>query len=97
MGKERPDGYEYQTANGYWYRKVDGEHVLLHHIIAAEKLGRPHDKATERVMFKDTDRNNLDPDNIIVVPKKGGREKRIAVLLAKRAVINEELRDLGVT
>jgi hypothetical protein len=95
MSRHRPDGYEYQTANGYWYRKVDGEHVLLHHIIAAEKLGRPHDKSTERVIFKDHDRNNLDPGNIIVVPKKGGKQKRIETLLAKKAVIEEELRDLG--
>jgi len=91
----RPDGYEYVAANGYSYRKVNGEFVLIHHLIAAEQLGRPHDKATERVVFKDNNRANLDPSNIEVVQKVGGKNKRIETLLVRRAAIDEELRELG--
>jgi hypothetical protein len=95
MMAARPDGYEYVAANGYKYRKVDGTFVLVHHIIAAEKLGRPHNKSNERVVFKDNNRENLSPDNILVVEKVGGKNKRIETLLAKRATIDEELKDLG--
>lgn len=95
MGTQRPDGYEYVAANGYKYRKVDGKFILLHHIIAEEALGRPIDKANERVVFKDNDRTNLSPDNIAVVEKVGGRNKRIEALLRRRQIIDEELAELG--
>ena len=91
MGKHRPEGFEYQAMNGYWYRKVDGKWKLIHHIVAEEKLGRKIDPKEERVTFRDNDRDNLSPDNIIVKPKSGGRLKRIAQLEERIAKLQEEL------
>lgn len=94
MGPHRPDGYEYTSANGYRYRKVDGEFVLVHHIIAEQRLGRPLDKATERVVFVDNDRSNLNPDNIEVRTKVNGKQQRIEAIKAKIASLQEELASL---
>jgi hypothetical protein len=93
MGARREDGSEYQAANGYWYRKVNGKWKLKHHIVAEEGLGRPLSQG-ERVIFLDKDRNNLDPSNIKVVQKKSSKEDRIAYLESKIAMYQEELDEL---
>lgn len=78
--------------NGYSYTKLGkGNWRLTHHLIAEEKLGRALDSSQERVVFKDRDRTNLDPDNIEVVPKKQGRPQRIAAIKEKIKVLQEEL------
>ena len=95
-GGTSPVGAERVSANGYRYVKVsDGEWRLKHHIVAEKYvLGRPL-KDDERVTFKDKDRKNLAPDNIVVV-KKGTRStsRRKAQLLARRAEIDAQLSEL---
>jgi hypothetical protein len=68
---------------------------LKHHIVAAQKLGRPVDCKTETIKFKDRNRNNFEPDNIIIEPKKGiTKEKKIELLRAKKAEVEAELEQL---
>lgn len=71
-GGPNPDGFERKTQNGYVTVKLNGKTRYKHHVIAEENLGRPIDYDKERVVFADRDRTNLDPRNIVVVPK-GGR------------------------
>lgn len=94
-----PDGSERVSANGYAYTKSGGKWRLTHHIIAEEKiLGRPL-RVGERVEFRDKNRENLDPNNIIVRPKgEGSVERRLAVvedrireLEAERELLLEEI------
>jgi hypothetical protein len=87
MAKTREDGHEYTSANGYRYRRVQGRYRLVHHIIAEEQLGRPL-LPTEGVRFKDSDRTNLDPKNIEVRIKGGGRVR------ARLAAVQERIREL---
>lgn len=94
MGTYRPEGYEMRAANGYHYRKVNGKWKLLHHIIAEERLGRPIDTTSERVIFLDKNCDNLDPSNIVVKEKRGGKIQRIAVLEQRIARLQEELAEL---
>lgn len=68
-GNAAEEGAESTAANGYHYIKLDGKWRLKHHIIAETSLGRSIDTKTERVIFIDGDRHNLDPDNIKVVAK----------------------------
>lgn len=93
MGVEREDGSEYTAANGYSYRKVDGNWRLIHHIIAEEMLGRPL-TSEDRIRFKDGNRANLEPDNILVSEKKTSKVKRIHYLRTKIALYQEELDEL---
>lgn len=94
MSRHRPEGHEFVAANGYHYRKVNGTFRLVHHLIAEEKLGHPLDTTTHRVFFKDKDRDNLDPDNVIVAEKRNSRYKRIETIKRKIALLEDELRDL---
>jgi len=94
MGVNRPEGYEFKAANGYWYRKVNGKWKLMHHIVAEQTLGRSIDTACERVVFKDKNPGNLSPDNIEVREKTGGKQKRLAMLRARIERDQEELREL---
>jgi hypothetical protein len=74
-------GAERVAQNGYYYVKTETGWRLKHHVIAEEKFGRPVDTKTELVCFKDRRRTNFDPDNIIIVPKKGiTKEIRLAQL-----------------
>jgi hypothetical protein len=65
-GKNAKPGDTRVAPNGYHYTrtKLDGWR-LTHHIIAEKTLGRPL-KDGERVSFRDKDRTNLDPSNIVV-------------------------------
>jgi hypothetical protein len=94
MTKNRPEGYEFQAANGYWYIKQNGEFRLKHHVIAEKKYNTAVDTKVHRVLFKDRNRENLDPSNIILVEKKNGRLKRIEAIKRKIALLEEELADL---
>lgn len=93
MANIRADGEENKAANGYWYRKVNGKWKLKHHIVAEQILGRPIN-GSDRVTFKDNDPDNLDPSNLNITIKKGGRLARIEYLKAKIVVLQDELREL---
>jgi hypothetical protein len=77
-GQKSDDGTIRVAPNGYSYVKQDGKQVLLHHIIAGERRGRPVDTSRERVVFIDRDRTNLNPDNLLIVARKrNSRRDRI--------------------
>lgn len=88
--------------NGYHHSFVDdgtgiGVWRLTHHIIAEQNIGRPLEKG-ERVLFKDIDRFNLEPNNIIIKKvQRNDRERRIKYLVKKYAEIGEELTKLGIS
>jgi hypothetical protein len=99
MPKARQDGEENVSQNGYRYRRVSGKWILVHKLVAEERLGRQL-RANEGAYFVDGDRTNFDPDNIGVRVKGGGKlrsrlaavEERIRELEAERTSI---LKDLG--
>jgi|SRR5215831_10146877 len=69
--------------NGYHYTRTAEGWVLTHRLIAEEKLGRPL-LENERIKFKDKDRTNLNPDNIIVFTgKEASKSRQIARLNAR--------------
>ena len=70
-GERHPLGFERVAQNGYHYIKTPQGWKLRHHLVAEKKLGRPVDTMLERVVFKDRDRTNFDPENIEVIPKLG--------------------------
>jgi hypothetical protein len=81
------DGTIRVSANGYSYTKSDGRWRLTHHIIAEANLGRPLAPG-ERVEFKDKDRTNLKPENVLVRTKGEGSVTR------RLAVIDDRIREL---
>jgi hypothetical protein len=93
------DGTVRVSTNGYSYTKSEGKWRLTHHLIAEAKLGRALAPG-ERVEFKDKDRENLSPENILVrVKGEGSITRRIAViddrireLQAERDLLVAELR-----
>lgn len=90
-----PVGHEELTPQGYTRVKTAlGVWRLKHHLIAEENLGRPIDTRVERVTFKDGDRTNLNSENIMVVPKRNSREKRIEYLKTQIKVLSKELEEL---
>ena len=90
------DGNTFVNANGYHHTRVDGKWRPTAHIIAEEKLGRPLDLKTDQVRFSDGDRYNLDPNNIVVQPKRDRRSKeaRIVQLEVRIAELQQELKEL---
>ena len=86
------------SANGYHYTRTKERWRLTHHLIAEQKLGRAL-KEDERVTFKDKNKRNLDPDNIVVVlqgrsslhRRKAQLEARIEELQAELAALEEEI------
>jgi len=76
-------GDENVSANGYRYVKTSTGWRLKHHLVAEETLGRPL-SPDERVSFKDRNRENFDPKNIIVNVKMGtsnsGLNKRLTTI-----------------
>lgn len=90
------------SQNGYHYTKVeqDGKTSwrLTHHLVAEKKLGRPL-REDERVSFRNGNKSDLRPDNIVVSEKGTGSvrrrkaqlEARIAELQAELDSLNEEL------
>jgi hypothetical protein len=79
--------------NGYNYTKTESGWRLTHHLVAEATLGRSINTSTETVRFKDGDRANLRPDNIIVSPKKTQTaSKKLAALIAQRAEIDAQIK-----
>lgn len=103
-GQSAEIGTHRVAQNGYHYDKVanrgDGKPGwrLSHHIVAEQKLGRPLGQ-NERVSFKDGNKDNLLPSNIVVSEKgrsslrhrKAVLEQRIEELQAELKIINKEL------
>lgn len=83
-GTESEEGATRVAKNGYHYTKVGYKWRLTHHLIAEKALGRGVDTETERVVFIDKNRTNLDPSNVQVVPKgKTTIRRRIALIEAR--------------
>jgi hypothetical protein len=88
-------GSERISKNGYTYVKTVDVWRLKHHIIAEKKYGRSIDTKTERVIFKDHDRNNFDPDNIIIEKKKGiTKGAQLARLKTRREELEAQIAEL---
>lgn len=88
-GQKAEVGDEKVAANGYHYVRTENQWRLKHHIIAEKARGVPIDYAKERVVFKDGNRTNLSPSNIVVVEKGANRSIR-----AKLAVVESKIADL---
>jgi hypothetical protein len=74
--------------NNYHYTRTEEKWRLTHHLIAEEKLGRPlHED--ERVVFRDRDRTNLNPDNIEV------RRRTTTTLRKKRAQLSARAEEIA--
>lgn len=83
MGKGAPIGATRINANGYSYTKTTQGWRLTHHMIAEDTIRRPIKYGEERVIFKDGNRTNLEPENIAVVPAKNGKQQQIEKLKAR--------------
>jgi hypothetical protein len=91
-GSKSVVGDRFTNANGYTYEKTDNGWEALHKLIAERKLGRPL-KTSERVYFKDSNRRNIDPDNIGVKVKLSSSSKaRLALVEAKIADLKDQLK-----
>lgn len=94
-GRKSKVGDTRVSANGYHYTRTKRGWVLTHRLAAAAKLGRqlgPDD----RVTFKDGDRTNLDPENLIVsTVGKTSIEKRKARIEARIEELQHELDELN--
>lgn len=88
-------GTERIAQNGYHYIKVaEGRWRLRHHIVAEDKYGRKV-RENERVIFKDKDRDNFNPNNIeIVVKNKTNTAVALARLIARRDELNARIAEL---
>lgn len=67
-GKASSIGDRNVAANGYTYEKTSTGWRLLHHLVAERTLKREITKA-DRVSFKNNDRTDFRPENIIVTVK----------------------------
>src|SRR4051812_28467979 len=87
-------GTERVSQNGYRYVKEPQGWKLVHQVVAERTLGRAL-LPNERVKFKDGDRTNLDPDNILVyTSRERSKASRIAELEAKIEELQAELDEL---
>lgn len=93
-GRAAAIGTETTNANGYVQVKTETGWVGKHTIILEKKLGRKLGP-NERAIFKDGDRNNLDPDNIeLSITGSQSLKGRIARLESEIADRQELLKTL---
>lgn len=81
-------GTERTSPNGYRYRKTEDGWELVHRLLAEEKIGR---KLTENeyATFKDGDKTNLEPTNIIIqIRGRSSLRRRLAQIDARLAELN---------
>jgi len=88
-GETVPIGTRRKTQNGYWTTKTGNGWEFDHRIIAEQTLGRPL-QPTERVLFLNGNKDDLDPDNISVETSRK-RRNRVIVLEQK---VDKMLNDL---
>lgn len=92
-GQTAEVGDTFVSANGYHHTRLESGWVATHRIVAEKKIGRPLGK-TEIVRFADGNKENLDPGNLVIVPKKtSGVRRRIAQL---EALIEEKKAELEI-
>jgi hypothetical protein len=90
-GKQAKPGDTRTSPNGYHYTRTANKWELTHRLVAELTLGRPL-RDNERCTFKDGDRTNLAPDNIVVSEKKTkSNASRRAQLEAKIEALQAEL------
>lgn len=73
--------------NGYSTIKKDGQWRYTHHVIAEEEVLHRPLMRNEMVFFKDNDRTNLDPSNLMVKLKKPNR------VFQKREMLRRRIRE----
>lgn len=90
-GETATIGSERVSANGYRYRKIDdGRWELVHRLVAEEKLGRALTN-NEYAAFVDGNRQNLDPENIVVrLRGRTSLRRRLALVEARLAELSAE-------
>ena len=90
-GSAAQEGATMVSKNGYHYTKQGSRWRLTHHLIAEKKLGRGL-RENERVSFRNGNRRDLHPDNILVTEKgKASVRARMARLTAKIEELQVEL------
>lgn len=83
-----------QNKNGYWYTKCNGMWVITGRLVLADKLGREL-LPTERVKYKDGNRDNNHPDNLEINEHKAWSsmpllETRIKRLKARQTALVQQ-------
>ena len=83
-GKPSPVGSVIINANGYSQTKTEEGWKGTHVVVLEEKLGRKL-RANEKATFKDGNKTNLDPDNIVLTETGGAKsiKGKIAKLQAE--------------
>jgi hypothetical protein len=93
-GKSAPEGATYVSQNGYHYTKKDGQYTATHILRVEEHLGRKL-KPSERVRFKDGNKQNLSIENLQVTVKgNASLETQRARLVARRDELNAQIQDI---
>ncbi len=88
-------GDKFTSQNGYHYLRTLTGWRLEHHVIAEKKFHRTIDTTLETIYFIDRNRDNLDPENIGVRPKRTmTREAKIAHIKARIEDLTAMLQDL---
>lgn len=101
-GAAAPIGKERVSQNGYHYTKTADGWVLTHRLIMERDILKRPLAPGERVIFKDRNRLNLDPDNLTLDKVKTGIASlhkrridltvRIEELQGQLADVEEEIR-----
>lgn len=81
-------GEERQQANGYWTVRTEAGWRFKHHVIAETVILRRALSPNETVRFRDNNRENLHPDNLIIATKGDSALRR------RLAVVQERIREL---
>lgn len=90
-GQTSAIGDQTVSKNGYHYTRTETGWRLTHHLIAEKNLGRGL-RENERVSFRNGNRRDLHPDNILVTEKgKASVRARMARLTAKIEELQAEL------
>lgn len=91
-GKEAQVGDRMVAKNGYAYQKTATRGWVLYHWLIWELANNRHvDPEVEQIRFKDGNKRNYSPDNLIAVPKNTSSiRKKLARLTAKIADLQAE-------
>lgn len=93
-GRKSKVGDTRVAPNGYHYTCTTEGWELTHRLVAGTARGYPV-TPDERVSFKDKDKTNLDPSNLIVTPVRGSSlEKKKAKLEARIEDLQRELQEV---